>query len=532
MTVNDLLRWGLGPFVAALAAGPAPAQAPGRPLQDLDRYVARALAEWRVPGVAVAVVRRDTVVLARGYGVRQSGRAEPVTERTLFQIGSTTKAFSAALLAMLVDEGRATWDDPVQRHLPWFALKDPWVTREVTLRDLLSHRVGVTGIHNALTTWSREEVLRRTRTLEPNIPFRSRYDYSNMMYSAAGEAAAATAGVPWERLLRDRILLPLGMEQTTTDISRFFDSTRFIPCFYCPLPDRPVTLDDVIGGQDVALPHILANDSIRPVPWQSYDNAVSAGSVISNVRDLAEWLRLLLGEGTHRGRRLIEPATFREMLRPQSIITPTGWLDLVQRLSPSTRFWAYGLGWRMNDYRGRTIVWHTGGIIGFLAYVGLVPEEGLGIAVLSNGDLGYELLPPALAYRIIDLHLGPPVRDWSAELAAAYRADRERARRAEAALAAARVAGTRPSVPFAQLAGRYRGEPYGEVQVTADGDRLFFRIPGGARGELVHWHHDVFRLELDATWKGGFFATFQLTPAGALGRLRVDGVGEFERVGS
>lgn len=524
-------RWrSAAPLLLAGLAGPASAQAPARPLQHLDRDVARALAEWRVPGVAVAVVRRDTVVLARGYGVRQAGRPEPVTARTLFEIGSTSKAFSSALLGMLVDEGRAAWDDPVQRHLPWFALRDPWVTRAVTLRDLLSHRVGVTGIHNGLVTWSREEVLRATRHLAPNVPFRSRYDYSNMMYSAAGEAAAAIAGVPWERLLRDRLLEPLGMASTTTDLSRFFDSTRFVPCFYCPLPRGPVTLDDVLGGQDAALPHVLAGDSVRPAPWQSYDNAVSAGSVVSSAADLAEWLRFLLGRGTYRGRQLLSPGTFAEMLEPQSIIRPTGWLELVQRLSPSTHFWAYGLGWRMNDYRGRKVVWHTGGIIGFLAYVGLVPEEGLGIAILSNGDLGYALLPPALAYRIIDLHLGPPVRDWSAELAAAYRADRERAHEAEAALAASRIRGTSPSLPPERLAGRYRGEPYGEVRVTTENGRLFFRIPGGAAGELVHWHHDVFRLELDAAVPLRFFATFRLGADGRVSDLRIDGLADFRRI--
>jgi CubicO group peptidase (beta-lactamase class C family) len=173
------------------------------------------------------------------------------------------------------------------------------------------------------------------------------------------------------------------------------------------------------------MPHVLRDNTVTVVPWQSYDNAVSAGSVISNVTEMAQWLRLLLGEGRYGGRELIKPATFREMLRAQSVLRPTGWIAMVDSLSPSTHFWSYGLGWRMNDYRGRKVVWHTGGIVGFLAYVGLVPEEQLGIVVLSNGDLGYELLPQSLAMRITDLYLGAPVRDWSSALFAAMAADRK-----------------------------------------------------------------------------------------------------------
>jgi CubicO group peptidase (beta-lactamase class C family) len=515
--------------LAALAAA-TPASAQERPLARFDRYVEQSLGRWRVPGVAVAVVRNDSVVLLRGYGVRQLGRPEPVSPQTMFEIGSTSKAFSSALLAMLVDDRVVSWDEPVTRHLPWFQLQDPWVTREVTLRDLLSHRTGVNGLINNLVTSTRAEVTRRTRYLTPNLTFRDRYDYSNIMYATAGEVAAAAAGKPWERLLRERILDPLAMKETSTDISRYFDSTDFVPCFYCPFPEHPVGIERAKGGADVAMPHQLRGDSVRVIPWQSYDNAVSAGSVISNATELAEWLRLLLGEGTYRGRRLIQPETFREMHRPQSVIRPTGWLQQVQSISPSTHYWAYGFGWRMNDYRGRKIVWHTGGIAGFLAYVGLVPELGLGIVALSNGDLGYELLPQSLAYRIIDEHLGPPIRDWSAELETLVAADRKASRALDSTSRAARVAGTKPSRPLADFAGRYRSDIYGEASITADGDRLRFRIQDGAAGELVHWQYDVFRLELLGSWAGDFTTTFRVDPSGRVSRMSIEGVGRFDRV--
>jgi CubicO group peptidase (beta-lactamase class C family) len=483
-----------------------------------------------VPGVAVAVIRHDSVVVLKGYGARQIGRPERVTARTMFEIGSTTKAFSSALLAMMVDDGALGWDDPVTRHLPWFELWDPYRTREVTVRDLLSHRVGVTGAHNGLITSTRTEVVRRTRYLEPNVPFRSRYDYSNMMYGTAGEVAGAVAGKPWERLLRERILDPLAMGETSTDIARYFDSTDFIHCFYCPFPDHPVGLERARPGFDLAMPHMLRDDSVRTIPWQSYDNAVSAGSIISNVTEMAQWVRLLLGEGSYAGRRLIQQETFREMHRPQSVIRPTGWLGLVASLSPSTHYWAYGLGWRMNDYRGVKIVWHTGGIAGFLAYVGLVPELGLGIVALSNGDLGYELLPQSLAYRIVDEHLGPPVRDWSSELVGRMKEDIRAGLVADSAARAGRVSGTQPSRPLTELAGRYRNEIYGDVSVTNEGGRLWFRIPSGAAGELVHWHYDLFKLELDATFPGGYLTTFRLGQSGRVAGMTIDGLGQFDRI--
>jgi CubicO group peptidase (beta-lactamase class C family) len=412
----------------------------------------------------------------------------------------------------------------VADRLPGFELKDPYLTSQVTLRDLLSHRTGLVGGHNAYTAVSRAEVVRRTRFLDPVIPFRSRYEYSNPLYATAGEVAAAVTGKPWEQLLAERITGPLGMRETTTDITKFFDSTRFTHCFYCALPRPTPSITDARPGADVAMPHVLRNDSVTVVPWQSYDNAVSAGSVISNVAEMAQWLRLLVNQGRYGGREMIKPATFREMHKAQSVLRPTGWIAMVDSLSPSTHFWNYGLGWRMNDYRGKKVVWHTGGIVGFLAYVGLVPEERLGIVVLSNGDLGYELLPQSLAMRITDMVLGTPVRDWSGELFAAMSADRQRQADAEAKLVASRVAGTKPTRPLDQLAGRYRSDLYGDAVVNLTGDKLTFEIVDGARGELRHWNNDVFRLYLDATNPGPYLATFET------GRLSIAGLGAFDRL--
>ena len=526
MRSTPILRTAAVSLTLAIVSTPARAQT--FPLTGFDTYARKALAQWRVPGVAVAVVRGDSIVLLRGYGVKEAGRPDPVTARTMFEIGSTSKAFSSAILAMLVDEGKLDWDDRVTDRLPGFALKDPYVTSQVTLRDLLSHRTGLVGGYNAYITAPRTEVTRRARFLDPVIPFRSRYEYSNPLYATAGEVAAAVSGKTWEQLFAERITGPLGMRETTTDITKFFDSTRFTHCFYCALPAKTPSITDARPGTDVAMPHVLRNDTIAVIPWQSYDNALSAGSIISNVAEMAQWLRLLINQGRFGGREVIKPGTFREMWRPQSVLRPTGWIAMVDSLSPSTHFWNYGLGWRMNDYRGKKIVWHTGGIVGFLAYVGLVPEERLGIVVLSNGDLGYELLPQSLAMRITDQILGAPVRDWSGELFAAMAADRQRQADAEARFVAGRVANTRPTRSLEQLAGRYRNDLFGEATVTVAGDWLDFQIVDGAKGELRHWNHDVFRLYLDATNPGPYLATFETGPSGT--RLNITGLALFEPV--
>jgi CubicO group peptidase (beta-lactamase class C family) len=507
------------------------ATATQKPLAGFDAYVARSLRESRVPGVAVAVVKGDSAILLEGYGVRQLGRPERVTRETLFEIGSTTKAFSAALIAMLVDEGRLGWDDPVIKHLPWFALQDPWTTREVTLRDLLAHRVGLTGVHLAYLKSSREGVIRAARHVDPTVPFRSRYEYSNLMYSAAGHVAEVLTGRPWEVLLRERLLEPLGMRSTTTDLTRFWDSTQFTHCFYCPLPRRPVGLADARPGHDLAMPHMMVGDSVVVIPWQSYDNAVSVGSLVSNASDLARWVRLQLAGGVFGGRRLVSERAMVETHTPHSLIPPAGPIAHLAALEPSTHFWAYGLGWRMNDYRGRKLLWHTGGIIGFLAYVGLMPEERLGIVVLSNGDLGYEMLPQALAYWIVDRFTAAPERDWSAELAAVMRRERADALLAERSLAARRVPGTRPTLPLEAYAGSYSSPVYGEATVAVAGERLRFAISDGAEGALTHWHYDRFRLDLDATRPGPYFAAFRIGPSGSVDGVTIDGLGAFGRKG-
>jgi len=495
--------------VATLFAGsPLAAQRPAalpRPLRGLDAYVTAALRVWDVPGLAVAVVKDDSVVLARGFGVRRMGDTARVTERTLFAIASCTKAFTAAALAMLVDSGKIAWDDPVSKHLTGFQLSDPYVTRELTLRDLLTHRSGLArgdGLWWA-TPYDRAEILRRVRYLQPSWSFRSRYGYQNIMFLAAGQIVPAVTGQTWDDFVRRRIFTPLGMTASNTSVAQ--------------LPP----------GGDVATPHEHFSGKLRAIAWRNVDNVGPAGSINSNVIEMAQWVRLQLGNGVYRGQRLVSEAAVKEMRSPQTVIP----LDsITERLRPSTHFQAYGLGWSLSDYRGRKLVSHNGALDGMRSIVMLVPEERVGIVVLSNGGEAGRLLTAAVALRVVDSYVGVPVGDWSADFLQVYRNGLARDSVDQAKQDSAHVAGTKPSFDLPRYAGTYRNEMYGDVTVKADSGRLVLGFGPFLVADLAHWHFDTFK----ATWRdpeaGSDLVTFALNADGKIDHLTWPGQGDFARV--
>jgi CubicO group peptidase (beta-lactamase class C family) len=321
--------------VLLLTGAPLALAAQQEPLGSLDGFVQTVMRDWEAPGVAVAVVKDDQVVFARGYGVREVGGSEPVDTETLFAIASTSKAFTAAAVGMLVDEGRVGWDDRVTEHLPGFQLYDPYVTRELTVRDILSHRSGLPrgDLLWYLSPFDRDEILKRVRGLEPNWSFRSHYGYQNIMFIAAGQLVEAVTDTSWDDFLRHRIFDPLGMRTSTTE--------------FAELQQRP----------NVASPHGKIDGTVTPLSWRDWDNVGGAGAVHSCVAEMAQWIRMQLGEGAYEGRRFLSDSVIREMRRPQTIV-PRDTVD--ERLFPESHFYAYGLGWRLMDYRGRLVVRHGG----------------------------------------------------------------------------------------------------------------------------------------------------------------------------
>ncbi len=489
-------------LLPAFLASPATAQHGPSPLAGLDTYVERAMREWNVPGVAIAVVRNDSVIYSRGFGVRELGKPDPVTPNTLFAIGSNTKSFTAAAIGMLVDDRTVRWDDKVTRYLPGFELHDPYVTRELTLRDVLSHRAGLGRRGDWLwiaAQYPRAEILRRIRFLEPNAGFRTELGYQNVMFLAAGEAAGAAAGMSWDDLITSRILTPLGMSTSSTTVR--------------DLPNRP----------DVATPHGLRDSVLRPIPIRNIDNIAPAGSINSSVAEMTRYLRFILGGGRFEGKELLKPETLRTIQTPH-VANPVA----PDTLRPSLHFTAYGLGWVLMDYKGRKLAWHNGGIDGFLSEMWTVPDEKLGFVVLTNSD--NHSLGPSVAWWIVDQFLGPPARDWHAVNFTRFKTQTAAQQAARRLAENARHGDSKPSHPLDAYAGVYTDSLYGPITVSVrDGALRVTYGAGDFGGTLRHWQFDTFR----ATWKDPAFGesgiTFGLDPAGRVAQLSIEGIATFRR---
>jgi CubicO group peptidase (beta-lactamase class C family) len=476
-------------------------------LKAFDAYVAKAVKDWEVPGFAIAIVKDDSVVFARGYGVRELGKAAPVNEHTLFAIGSTTKAMTAAALGMLVDEKKVEWDAPAKRYIPALELQDPVMTREITVRDLLTHHTGLPGADLLWSgsDYSIDEIVRRVRFVKPFASFRSRYAYMNVQYALAGEVLRSAGGVPWDAFVRTRIFEPLGMRET-------------VP-----------TLKDALGRPNIASPHMRIDDTIRVVENRAVDPVAPAGAVWSSVSDMARWMRFVLDSGHLGSKRLISEQTFRELLTPQVVVPAESFYPTTQLTRP--HFTNYGLGWFLEDYNGNAVAMHTGSIDGMIAIIGLIPDQRLGVYVLANLD--HAELRHALMFRAFDLYTAGPGRDWSTEMRALYGKIAERGRAAEKEIVSKRVSGTHPSHALEKYVGAYADSLVGVARITLERDSLRVRIGKAFSGTLEHWHFDTFRVRWDDKRAGWSLVTFVLDAMGNVRAVRaeLDGAIEFGRVG-
>ena len=489
--------------------GLASARAQQRPLAGLDAYVAKAMGDWRVPGLAIVIVKDDSVIFIKGYGVRELGKPDPVTVHTRFGNMSTTKAFTAMLVAMLADSGRVAFDDPVQKYLPQLQFADPYVTRELTVRDLLTHRV---GFGDPEYLWSNSgldfaTIVRRLRFVPATTSFRSRFQYNNVTYSLAGDVAAHAAGTTWQSLLRARIYGPLGMTESYTDASEL----------------------QAAGITDLSSPHGIVRDTVRvlPAPLNGIDGIAPAGSAFTTATDMAKWLRFLLDSGRVAGRGLVSPQNFAELFKPQQVLAKP-FFPTASLVHP--HFQAYGLGWILQDYRGEFVAMHTGSIEGRSALVGLLPDRRAGVAIFTNLD--HSELRHALMYTVFDRFIGPPpaAHDWSVEMRAMYRHLADSTAAVRRAQESKRVPNTHPTLPLDRYAGTYADSLFGTATVGLQDGRLTVQA-GQLNGELEHWQYDVFR----DTWRDPFlpaaYMSFAIDPDGTVGELRVvDGAQIYRRV--
>jgi len=420
---------------------------------------------------------------------------------------STTKAFTAMLVAMLADSGRLAFDDPVTKYEPGVQFADPYVTREITVRDLLTHRV---GFGDPEYLWSNSgldfaTITRRLRLVPATTSFRSRFQYNNITYALSGEVAAHAAGTTWQSLMHTRIYGPLGMNESYPDAREM----------------------QAAGITDVASPHGIVRDTVRvlPVAPTVTDGIAPAGAAFSTATDMAKWLRFLLDSGRVAGRRLVGAENFAQLFRPQQIVQrpfyPTARLT-------HPHFQAYGLGWILQDYRGEFIAIHTGSIEGRSAIVGLIPDRRLGVAIFTNLD--HSELRHALMYTVFDRFIGPsnPAHDWSAEMRAMYKGLADSTAAARAAEESKRVANTHPTLTLDRYTGTYADSLFGTATIGLTNGHLTVQS-GNMKGQLEHWQYDLFRVTwADPFWDPAYVA-FAIDPDGSVGELRIVGGGSYRR---
>jgi CubicO group peptidase (beta-lactamase class C family) len=431
-------------------------------VESVERFVGEQLAAWEVPGCAVVAVRGGRVELAGGWGLRDRDAGLPVTQDTLFAIGSVTKAFTATTVGALVEEGLLEWERPLRRYVPGVRLHDPFVSDRLTIVDLLSHR---SGLPRHDLTWlghpgrSRAEIVRSLRFLPLSRDLRQEFQYCNLGYLAAGYVVEALSGVPWEDVVRGRLLEPLGMRRTN------------------------LSVDEMLADDDHAAAYTRRDGVIAEVPQRPLPAMAPAGAINSSAADMARWLLAQLAGGQLDGVTVMSPATARRQLTPHMLRPESGEI-------PGIAEYAYGLGWSIGRYREHKAAMHAGGIDGFTTQCMLLPDDGIGVAVLTNSSAS--LMHLVVACRVLDELLGGEPADVFGYLKPRFDAAMVGVREAKAVRRV--VPGTSPARPLSAYAGEYEHPGYGTIVITLEGDALKPAF-GTMDLSLAHRHYETFDLE-------------------------------------
>lgn len=437
-------------------------------LEKLDVFYEQTVKDWNIPGMTVGIVKDGKLLFAKGYGVKEIGKSEQPDPNTLYAIASNSKAFTSATIAMLTESGELDWNGKVQDYLPYFQLYDPFVSHEANLRDILSHRVGL-GTFSGDVIWykaemSAEQIIRRIRHVPKAYDFRSGYGYSNLMYITAGEVIRTVTGKSWGQNVQEKILSPLGMDRSIT------------------------TIHDLNKKGNYATPHAYEAGTNKAIPWVDWEIIAATGGIISSVNDLSKWMIFNLNHGIWEGDTLLSSKSRNLMWTPHNnhIIDHTKSNDLNRHFS------SYGLGWGLSDYQGRLRVGHTGGYDGMITALTLIPDEDLGVVVLTNG-MNSPIM--AVTYQTLDAFLDAPATDWSADMLKARTAGAAKDTRIPDRQAK-RVVGTKPALTPDACAGTYFSDIYGNITVSQQGDalQLAFEHSPGLSATLEHWHYDVWKI--------------------------------------
>jgi CubicO group peptidase (beta-lactamase class C family) len=426
-----------------------------------EKFADTIMKEWEAPGAAVAVVKDGKLIYTKGFGYRDVENKQPVTEDTIFAIGSCTKAFTGAALALLVEEGKLEWDRPIREYLPEFRMHEDYVSEHMTPRDLVTHRSGLPR-HDAMwygSPLSRKEMVQRLQYLEPNRGFRETFQYQNLMFMTAGYLVEHVSGQSWEDFTKQHLFDPLEMNRSNFSV---LDSQK---------------------DKDFAFPYRKEEEQVKLIPFRNITAVGPAGSINSSVKEMSNWMIFQLGDGRFKDKQILSTAALLETHLPQIIIS-------APRQYKEVFYNSYALGWGVTAYRGEEMLTHTGGIDGFTAVVSLLPEKKIGVVVLSNMDGSY--VPGILRMNLVDRFLGKEPIDWNQRF-------HEEAKKAEDTQAKLekngdpnRKLGTQPSHSLGEFAGAYENPAYGTINVILDGDQLkatYNDIPTS----LSHYHYDVFQ---------------------------------------
>jgi len=496
-------------ITAPLPAAPASASTN---LQALDGYVQQVMHDWHVPGLSIAIVQNGKVVLARGYGVRKLGKPGKIDADTLFDIGSNTKAFTVAALGTLVSAGKLEWNTPVTDELKDFKLESPYVTQNVTLRDLLTHRTGYCDPGAAWYTSDADDIIHRMRWQKPEYGFRTTFCYNNVQYLAASRFIPAITGQSWNDYVAAHLFGPLGMDRTVS------------------------TEAGVAATSNVAAPHgmIEGKPAVIHRYWpHNMDVFAAVGGIWSSANDMGRWVQMLLDDGKYDGKAVLDSKVVNAMMTPHMLIqSGTGVGDEIRTWMPGGMFYAYGMGLFVQDDRGHKIVWHAGDIDGMASAVVLVPDAQLGIAVMENMDHADARF--AIVARVLQTMLDLPRHDLESALLAAARKDEAEGAAMDKKLANTRKPGSKPSLPLADYAGSYADKLDGQARVSLEHGHLVLRLGNpDFTGDLESWHDNTFHVTWRYKFYGDDYATFDVNALKQPARLTLAGMSlHFERTKS
>jgi len=466
-------------------------------IKEFDTYAEKSRNLYQVPGLAVTVVKDGKVIFKKGYGVRQLGTTDAVDTQTLFACASTTKAMTATCMAILVDEGKVKWDDPVIKYLPDFQLYDVHVTRELKIRDLFTHN---SGVGNADFFWSimnvsSDDVLSKMKMVKPSYSLRSGFIYQNIFYLYAGKVIEKVSGQPWEEFIQKRIFQPLGM-------------TRTFP------------MQKMVNDLNQAKPHYLIENKITGIKSTNADVIGPAGSVWSCADDMGKWALCMLDSSKFAGGRLVKSSTWKELFRPQVIVSEDEFYPTAKLTKPN--WMTYSLGWFQQDYQGKKVNYHTGSLAGEIAIHGQLPDSKLAIYIFGNYD--HAEIRHALMFKAFDIFGTGGTRDWSSEFHTLYKNIQAGADKKEKDFEAARVLDTKPSLPLDEYTGKYTDLLYGEVIITRENDDLIIVSNKYLKARVSHWHYDIFRGWYDKKWNGKLNVSFVLNDKGKVAKVSFDGI--------